>query len=126
MNEFHRRLEQFSDNRALGLLAGMLNDIAVNVYPQIPLASSNRRERNVIWRRSEKSTEAHAHLVSLISRGKADAAERFWRSYMLDTAAFMQKSGLANLRVTAPTAGFGRRSSPIASRNLGSGGLRGV
>jgi len=126
VNEFHRRLEQFSDNRALGLLAGMLNDIAVNVYPQIPLASSNRRERNVIWRRSEKSTEAHAHLVSLISRSKADAAERFWRSYMLDTAAFMQKSGLANLRVTAPTAGFGRRSSPIASRNLGSGGLRGV
>jgi len=98
VNEFHRRLEQFSDNRALGLLAGMLNDIAVNVYPQIPLASSNRRERNVIWRRSEKSTEAHAHLVSLISRSKADAAERFWRSY----------------------------SSPIGSRNLGSGGLRGV
>jgi DNA-binding FadR family transcriptional regulator len=109
VNEFHRRLEQRSENRALGLFAGMLNDIAVNVYPQIPLASSNIKQRNIIWRRSEKSTEAHARLVDLISSGKAEAAERFWRSYMMDTAQFMQRSGLANLRVTAPRAGFGPR-----------------
>ena len=103
-----------------------LNDIAVNVYPQIPLAGSNTKDRNVIWRRSEKSTEAHAHLVNLISGGKADAAERFWRSYMLDTAAFMQKSGLANLRVTAPKGGFGPRPSTRGVRNLGAARLRGT
>jgi len=126
VNEFHRRLEQFSENRALGLVAGMLNDIAVNVYPQIPLAGSNTKDRNVIWRRSEKSTEAHAHLVNLISGGKADAAERFWRSYMLDTAAFMHKSGLANLRVTAPQGGFGPRPSTLSARNLSAVRLRGT
>lgn len=101
VNDFHGRLERFSQNRALGLVAGMLNDIAVNVYPQIPTATRNAKERNHIWRRSEKSTEAHAHLVKLIAAGKADAAEKFWRTYMLDTADFIQKSGLAALRVLA-------------------------
>ncbi len=43
VNEFHGRLERLSDNRALGMFAGMLNDIAVNVYPQIPLAGSNAK-----------------------------------------------------------------------------------
>ena len=56
-----------------------------------PVATRNAKERNLIWRRSEKSTDAHAYLVKLIAAGKADAAEKFWRSYMLDTAEFMQK-----------------------------------
>jgi len=122
VNEFHGRLEHLSENRALGLFAGMLNAIAINVYPQIPLASSNVKDRKNIWRRSEASTEAHAHLVTLIAAGKADAAEKFWRSYMIDTAEFMQKSGLASLRVMAPQSSFG--SSPFASRNLASIQLR--
>jgi DNA-binding FadR family transcriptional regulator len=126
VNEFHGRLERLSENRALGLFAGMLNDIAVNVYPQIPHASRNAKHRNMIWRRSEKSTEAHAHLVDLISCGKAEAAERFWRSYMLDTANFMQKSGLANLRVTAPKAGFGPPSGALGARSLAALRLRGA
>lgn len=119
VNEFHGRLERLSENRALGLLAGMLNDIAVNVYPQIPLASSNARDRKHIWRRSEESTEAHAKLVSLIAAGRAEAAEKFWRSYMLDTAEFMEKNGLASLRVTAPQTQFGNPSGLFGSRNMG-------
>ncbi|MGH8137133.1 MAG: FadR/GntR family transcriptional regulator [Steroidobacteraceae bacterium] len=124
VNEFHGRLERLSENRALGLFAGMLNDIAVNVYPQIPLASSNARDRKTIWRRSEKSTEAHEHLVKLIADAKADAAERFWQSYMHDTAIFMQKSGLASLRVTAPQANFGPQAGVLALRNVSSAKLR--
>jgi DNA-binding FadR family transcriptional regulator len=124
VNEFHGRLERLSENRALGLFAGMLNDIAIHVYPQIPLASSNAKDRKNIWRRSEKSTEAHAHLVTLIAAGKADAAERFWRSYMNDTADFLQKSGLASLRVVAPQASFGSQRGVFASRNPGTIQLR--
>jgi len=119
VNEFHGRLERLSENRALGMFAGMLNDIAVNVYPQIPLASSNIKDRRHIWRRSEKSTEAHAHLVSLIAAGKADAAEKFWRSYMVDTADFMQKNGLASLRVMAPHTHFSAQPGMFGSRNPG-------
>jgi DNA-binding FadR family transcriptional regulator len=118
VNEFHGRLERLSENRALGLLAGMLNDIAVNVYPQIPVASSNAKDRKLIWKRSEKSTEAHEHLVKLIAAGKAEAAEKFWRSYMLDTAEFMQKSGLAALRVKAPGASLATAPSMLGSRKL--------
>jgi DNA-binding FadR family transcriptional regulator len=126
VNEFHGRLERLSENRALGLFAGMLNDIAVNVYPQIPVASSNAKDRKTIWRRSEKSTEAHGHLVRLIAAGKADAAEKFWRSYMLDTASFMQKSGLADLRVKAPHASFGAERSAVGTKNLSALRLRGA
>jgi DNA-binding FadR family transcriptional regulator len=118
VNEFHGRLERLSENRALGLVAGMLNDIAVNVYPQIPVATRNAKERNLIWKRSEKSTDAHAHLVKLIAAGKADAAEKFWRSYMLDTADFMQKSGLANLRVRARESHLTADNAALVSRNL--------
>lgn len=124
VNEFHGRLERLSENRALGMFAGMLNDIAVNVYPQIPVASSNAKDRKNIWRRSEKSTEAHAHLVSLIAAGRADAAEKFWRSYMLDTADFMQKNGLASLRVMAPYANFGNQPGGFHSRRPGTIRLR--
>jgi GntR family transcriptional repressor for pyruvate dehydrogenase complex len=118
VNEFHGLLERLSENRALGLLAGMLNEIAVNMYPQIPMASGDAKARKKIWRRSEKSTVAHARLVTLIAAGKAAEAEKFWRSYMLDTADFMQKSGLAKLRVTAPQIG--------APGTLSSGDLSGV
>jgi GntR family transcriptional regulator, transcriptional repressor for pyruvate dehydrogenase complex len=125
VNDFHGRLERFSQNRALGLVAGMLNDIAVNVYPQIPIATRNAKERNLIWRRSEKSTEAHAHLVKLIAAGKADAAEKFWREYMLDTADFIQKSGLATLRVLARESHLSAENATQAARNLRALQLRG-
>jgi GntR family transcriptional regulator, transcriptional repressor for pyruvate dehydrogenase complex len=125
VNDFHGRLERFSQNRALGLVAGMLNDIAINVYPQIPIATRNAKQRNLIWRRSEKSTEAHAHLVKLIGAGKAEAAEKFWREYMLDTADFIQKSGLATLRVLARESHLAAENASLAARNLRALQLRG-
>jgi DNA-binding FadR family transcriptional regulator len=126
VNDFHGRLERFSQNRALGLVAGMLNDIAVNVYPQIPFATRNTKERNLIWRRSEKSTEAHAHLVKLIAAGKADAAEKFWRTYMLDTADFIQKSGLATLRVLARESHLTAENAAVDPRNVRALRVRGA
>jgi DNA-binding FadR family transcriptional regulator len=116
VNEFHERLSRLSENKVLRLFAGMLHDIAINVYPQIPVASSNQRERRKIWHRSEKSTEAHAHLVSLIAAGKADAAQRFWHSYMNDTGKFMEKTGLGALRVVGSQAGAGKHPRLLVSK----------
>jgi hypothetical protein len=56
--------------------------------------------------------------VALIAAGKADAAEKFWRSYMMDTADFMEKNGLASLRVVAPQTNFSSRPGIFGSRNV--------
>ncbi len=126
VNEFHGRLARLSENNALRLFAGMLHDIAVNMYPQIPIASSNPKKRRDIWRRGEKSAEAHGHLVELIAAGKADAARRFWEAYMSDTGDFMQKTGLSALRVVAPQASFDQHPRVLVSKRSAAASLRGA
>ena len=98
VNHFHEQLVRKSGNIALRLLAGMLHEISANVYPQLPMASG-RVSKKAIWRRSEQSTDAHEHLVELIKNKKAARAEQFWREYMQDTADWLRKSGLSELRV---------------------------
>ncbi len=98
VNQFHEQLVHKSGNNALRLLAGMLHEISANVYPQLPLAAG-RVTKKAIWRRSEESTDAHESLVELVKAKKAAAAEKFWREYMQDTADWLQKSGLSELRV---------------------------
>jgi DNA-binding FadR family transcriptional regulator len=98
VNHFHEQLVRKTGNTALRLLAGMLHEISANVYPQLPVASS-RVSKKAIWRRSEQSTDAHESLVKLIKSKNASAAEEFWREYMQDTADWLRKSGLSELRV---------------------------
>jgi len=98
VNQFHEQLVRKTGNTALRLLAGMLHEISANVYPQLPIASG-RVTKKAIWRRSEQSTDAHETLVKLIKGKNADTAEKFWREYMLDTADWLRKSGLSELRV---------------------------
>ena len=88
-----------SENAALKLLAGMLNDISAAAYPRLLLSRPNQK---AIWDRTEKSIEAQAQCIKLISAGKASQAETFWRKYMQDTAEFLVKNGLANLPVDIP------------------------
>jgi len=98
VNHFHEQLVRKTGNTALRLLAGMLHEISANVYPQLPVASG-RVSRKAIWRRSEQSTDAHETLVELIRSKRAEKAEQFWRDYMRDTADWLKKSGLSELRV---------------------------
>jgi DNA-binding FadR family transcriptional regulator len=126
VNEFHGRLARLSENNALRLFAGMLHEIAVNMYPQIPIASSNPKKRRDIWRRGEKSAEAHGQLVELIAAGRADAARRFWEAYMSDTGDFMQKTGLSALRVVAPQASFDQHPRVLVSKRSAAAPLRGA
>ena len=101
VNEFHEALAHYSSNNALNLLSGMLHDIGANIYPLMALRGTGR-EQQLVWRRTRISSEAHAKLTKLIAAGKTVEAERFWRSYMLDTAAFMEKNKLDTLKVQLP------------------------
>lgn len=99
VNQFHQCMGKHSDNSALRLLAGMLNDISAAAYPRLLLSRPNQK---AIWERTEQSIEAHAQFVKLISAGKTVQVETFWRKYMQDTADFLVKNGLANLPVDIP------------------------
>lgn len=98
VNDFHGELVRHSPNNALKLLAGMLHEISANIYPLMAL-NGTRADQQMVYRRTQQSAEAHAKLVKLIEAGKAAEAERFWRDYMLDTAAFMAKNKLDAIRV---------------------------
>jgi DNA-binding FadR family transcriptional regulator len=99
VNAFHGQLVRKSGNTVLRLLAGMLHEISEYVYPQLPV-TAGRLSKKATLRRSEESTDAHEQLVELIKSKKADAAEKFWRDYMIDTAKWLKKAGLSNLRVS--------------------------
>ena len=99
VNQFHQCMGTHSENSALKLLAGMLNDISAAAYPRLLLSRPNQK---AIWERTEESIEAHAQFLKLINTGKAAQAETFWRKYMQDTADFLTKNGLANLPVDIP------------------------
>lgn len=100
--EFHDVMVRSSENRALGLLAGILHDLAVKVYPKM-LNAESARERQLVRRRTEESSSAHGRLLDLIARGKASEAEQFWRNYMQDTARWLARTGLGKLRVKLST-----------------------
>jgi DNA-binding FadR family transcriptional regulator len=101
LNEFHRRMVEFSENRALSLFAGILEGIPNNVYQDF-LQGANPAMRRAFGRRTAQSVEAHAKLVQLIVAAKPAKARAFWRSYNEGTAAFLERSGLAELRVRMP------------------------
>lgn len=98
VNDFHEALVRYSTNSALTLLSGMLYDISVDIYPLMTLRGTPR-EQQLVWRRTQISSEAHGKLTKLIAAGKAAEAERFWRNYMVQTAAFMKKNKLDTLKV---------------------------
>jgi len=102
VNSFHGQLVHQSGNTVLRLLAGMLHDIAEAVYPQLPV-TAGRLSKKATLQRSEESTDAHEKLLELIKAKQADAAEKFWREYMLDTAKWLKKAGLSNLKVSIPS-----------------------
>ena len=98
LNDFHRELVKFTDNRALSLLAGILGGIPARVYVHF-LATGSPAGQRALRRRSEQSVAAHERLVNLIDVGDGDRAEAFWRSYMQETASFLVSTGMAPLRV---------------------------
>jgi len=97
--EFHDVMVRSTANRALALLAGILHDLAVKLYPKM-LNADSERQRELVQRRTEESSAAHGRLLSLIAAGKVKEAEEFWRDYMEDTAKWLARTGRGKLRVT--------------------------
>jgi DNA-binding FadR family transcriptional regulator len=105
VSDFHGKLMEFSHNRALSLLVGMLGEILPAAYVKLLLTGSESIQK-LVRRRTAKSSESHARLVEIILRHQPTEAETFWRDYMEDTAAFLIKSKLANVKVDVPTRRF--------------------
>ena len=96
INEFHLRMIGHSKNSALRLLVGIISELSVSSYPKLLLSRPNQK---AIWARTEESVAAHEQVLKLIAGGKSAQAETFWRKYMQETADFLNKHGLAGMRV---------------------------
>jgi DNA-binding FadR family transcriptional regulator len=98
LDDLHGLMIQYTDNRALSLLAGMLGNMPAMAFRQLLLVGTSATRR-AFRRNTEKSVDAHGQLVKLIATGKSAQAEKFWRSYMEDTAKFLSSNGLAVLPI---------------------------
>jgi DNA-binding FadR family transcriptional regulator len=98
IDEFHGRMLEFSENRALSLLMGMLHGFPAAGYSKFLLTGSESVTK-ALKQRTEKSTESHEQLVKLIVAGKPAQAEAFWRRYMEETAEFLARTKIGNFRV---------------------------
>jgi DNA-binding FadR family transcriptional regulator len=92
-NLFHESLVQQSDNRVLGLMVGMLHDMAVRSQTaMVGLELDDQTKLRVVGR----TVDACRHLVDLIEAGAADAAEIYWANYMRKTSRLLMGSGQAD------------------------------
>lgn len=104
LNAFHRQLVRLSNNHALNLLAGILEAFPAKAYAQL-LESGNQAAIAAFRDRTVRSVRAHAELVEFIAAGDEIKAENFWRQYQLETAQYLERAGLAKLRVRLPESG---------------------
>lgn len=98
IDEFHGRMLEFSENRALSLLMGMLHGFPAAGYSKF-LLTGGESVTKALKQRTEKSTESHDRLVRLIIAGRPAQAEAFWRRYMEETAEFLDRTKIGNFRV---------------------------
>lgn len=101
LDELHRLMIKYTENRALGLLAGVLGNIPAVALRQ-PLMSGSEATRRTLQRRLKKAVEAHRQLVELVAAKDPARAEAFWHSYMVDTGRFLSDKGFASLPIRAP------------------------
>jgi DNA-binding FadR family transcriptional regulator len=98
IDEFHGQMLEFSENRTLTLLMGMLRGFPAAGYSKFLITGSENLTK-ALKQRTEKSTESHEQLVKMIIAGKPAQAEAFWRRYMEETAEFLARTRIGNLRV---------------------------
>jgi DNA-binding FadR family transcriptional regulator len=92
-DSFHESLVQQSENRMLGLLVGMLHDMAARSQAALlGLELDEQTKLSVVGR----TVDACRRLVELIKAGQADAAESYWGDYMRKTSRLLMGSGQAD------------------------------
>jgi len=89
-NAFHEQLTGHCENRAIGMLVGMLHDISVHSYSEIDEMWSSEPEKMKLV---GKAFKAQQRLTDLIEQGRAEEARRFWRGYMVRTADVLVSNG---------------------------------
>ncbi|HEY1888860.1 MAG TPA: GntR family transcriptional regulator [Steroidobacteraceae bacterium] len=98
IDEFHGQMLEFSENRALSLLMGMLQGFPAAGYSKF-LLTGGESVTKALKQRTVKSTESHEQLVNLMIVGKPAQAEAFWRRYMEETADFLARTRIGKFRV---------------------------
>ncbi|MDX9698188.1 MAG: GntR family transcriptional regulator [Rhodocyclaceae bacterium] len=96
-NNFHTRLVQFSGNKALGLLVGILHDISESNYTTLYEEWTDQDTR---IQRLTKAFKALERLVELIAQAKPAETEAFWHSYMERTAEVFASSRHVDVAIT--------------------------
>lgn len=98
IDQFHGQMLEFSENRALSLLMGMLQGFPAAGYSKF-LLTGGEGVTKALKQRTVKSTESHAQLVNLMNVGKPAQAEAFWRRYMEETGDFLARTRIGKFRV---------------------------
>jgi GntR family transcriptional regulator, transcriptional repressor for pyruvate dehydrogenase complex len=75
---FHERLVALGGNQTLSIVAEMLNDIVVRAVTEVSRSTDAAGSRTT----RRKGIQSQHHLVNLLERGQASAAERHWHSHM--------------------------------------------
>lgn len=93
-SQFHKLLALFAENKALGLLVGMLHDLAVMNYVAVDKMGKDDTTRQRVvshW------LELQDKLVSHIEQGEPERAAQFWRECLSwSNASVLTKTGQDN------------------------------
>lgn len=96
---FHKALIELSGNRVLTFVMAILNHVFDR---NIPTATLTRTLQKADAEASENTVAANAHLVDLIERRDASAAEQFWREYHEKLAALSRRVLPLDARIEMP------------------------
>jgi len=100
INEYHDLLIGLSENKALHLFAGILQEISGRLQPHILLVADRRSQRLAFDRSCATAVDAYREFTRLIAAGKSAEVEKKWRSHMDRVAQYLTESGIAKVRVS--------------------------
>lgn len=99
INEYHGLLIGLSENKALNLFAGILQEISSRLQPHILLVADRRTHRREFANRCAAAVDAYREFTRLIEAGKSAEVEKKWRDHMNRVAQYLEESGMAKVRV---------------------------
>jgi GntR family transcriptional regulator, transcriptional repressor for pyruvate dehydrogenase complex len=99
INEYHNLMINLSENKALNLLAGILQEISSRLHPHVLLVADRRNQRQEFAKSCAAAVDAYRQLTQLIAAGKSAEVEKKYRRHMDNVARYLAESGIAKVRV---------------------------
>ena len=99
INEYHDLLIGLSENKALNLFAGILQEISSRLQPDVLLVADRRSQRQAFIKSCGAAVDAYREFTRLIAAGNSAEVEKKWRSHMDRVARYLAESGIAKVRV---------------------------